>query len=175
MTGYTLAPLGLTLLLAARCSSSPSTDDSTSPSTDEALQVGLRHFAGLANVGAGYTGWEAFRFTGGQGLGEEVCTIRYSMDDEAVRMDCPDCLWAFDLVSSAPGIDEESGEGCTGLGLGLEEFDGLRASYGYAASSGAYQDVLMYQVGSYGWYPVSYATWEEPRFQYDWEMGLYYY
>jgi hypothetical protein len=90
-------------------------------------------------------------------------------------MDCADCVWAFDLVSSTAHIEAESGDGCGGLGMVVSDFDGLAYSYGYADESGSYQGVLMYQVGAYGWYPVSYASWDAPRFQYDWSMGLYYY
>lgn len=173
----TVLGLGLLLTLGAQCGG---TADDTAASTtpDDEYRVGLRHFEGQATLSDdldAYEGWEAFRFTAEQGLGEDLCQIRYTMAHTAPRMDCADCLWAFDLVSSSAAIESESGDGCTGLGMVVSEFDGLAYSYGFAATSGAYQDVLMYQVGSYGWYPVSYAGWTEPRFRYDWEMGLYYY
>ena len=170
-----LAVMSLLVVLAAHCSADPSDDTSSTTSPDEAPGVGLRHFSGLATVNGSYSGWEAFQFTGSQGTGADICQVRYTVADTAPRSDCPDCLWAFDLTTSTPGIEVESGEGCSGLGIATTEFEGLSFSYGWAASSGSYESVLMYQVGAYGWYPVSYATWDEPRFQYDWEMGLYYY
>ncbi len=175
MTAHTAAALGLTLLLAARCGGGSSDNDTSSAGPDDAQKVGLRHFTGQATVQGGYQGWEAFQFTGAQGLGDEVCTILYTMQAVGERMDCPDCLWAFDLEGTDASIHEESSKGCADLGVTPAEFEGLRASYGYAPSSGAYQDVLMYQIGAYGWYPVSFASWDDPLFQYDWELGLYYY
>ncbi len=172
-----LVLLGLALASGARCSG---TTDDTAPETTPSgqVRVGLRHFDGQATIAedlGSYEGWEAFHFTGEQGQGEDICQIRYAMASAATRSDCPDCTWAFDLVSAGASVEAESGEGCAGLGLDAAGFEDLAYSYGYAAESGAYQDVLMYQVGNYGWYPVTFASWEAPRFAYDWEMGLYYY
>jgi len=174
VTGQHTAVLGLLLTLGTRCDSQ-SNDPGDETTQAEELHVGLRHFTGLATIDGAYTGWEAFAFTSEQGQGQDLCQIRYQMVDTAPRSDCPDCLWAFDLASSAAGIEEESGAGCVGLGVTTDTFEGLHYSYGYAEVSGGYEQVLMYQVGDYGWYPVCYATWDEPRFQYDWEMELYYY
>jgi hypothetical protein len=169
----TLRGLLLVSLLAARCG--PRTEDSAGASTEQPLGVGLRHFEGEATVGKGYAGWEAFHFTGEQGLGEDLCQIRYAMNSTAVRSDCPDCTWAFDLGTSDARVEAETDKGCAELGVDPGDFEGLSYSYGWAGSSGPYESVLMYQVGSYGWYPVAPARWEEPGFSYDWEMGLYYY
>jgi hypothetical protein len=169
----TLRGLALVAFLGARCT--PSTDDTATTHTSEALNVGLRHFDGEATVGKSYEGWEAFHFTGEQGLGEDVCQVRYAVTSTAVRSDCPDCTWAFDLSTSDASVEGETGKGCTDLDIEPGAFEGLSYSYGWAESSGPYESVLMYQVGSYGWYPVSPARWQEPRFSYDWEMGLYYY
>jgi hypothetical protein len=171
-----LLPALATTLLGATCGQQPAADDSTEPAGT--LGVGLRHFSGQATVdqGAGsYEGSEVFHFGADQGRGDDLCRIAYAMDAVAPRQDCADCLWAFDLTSSGAVIEAESGQGCAGLGLTASDFDGAGFSYGYAASAGSYESVLMYQVGSYGWYPVSFAGWSEPGFSYDWEMGLYYY
>ncbi len=169
-----LSGLALALALGARCGTEPSTDD-TAPGTQDDLRVGLRHFSGLATVEGAYEGWEAFHFTAEQGLGDDVCQVRYTLTSTAPRWDCADCVWAFDLESSAPNVEGEDGDGCEGLGITAADFDGLSYSYGFAETTDAYSSVLMYQVEGYGWYPVSFATWQDPRFQYDWEMGLYYY
>jgi len=169
--------LGLLLGLGTRCDIAGD-DTAPEPTPSDGLGVGLRHFdaqATIADDHSSYEGWEAFHFTGDRGLGDDVCQVRYTMTSTDTRADCPDCLWAFDLISADAQIEGESGKGCAGLGITTAEFDGVVYSYGFAEASGGYQQVLMYRVGSYGWYPVCGATWAEPGFQYDWEMELYYY
>ncbi len=171
--GAATAWWALLLAVGARCGTQ-GTDD-TAPSTQDEARVGLRHFSGEATVSGAYAGTEAFHFTGEQGLGDDVCRIRYAVSDVAERADCADCTWAFDLETGDASIEAEIGKGCSDLGVTAAEFEGLQYSYGYAPVSGPYEHVLMYQVGSYGWYPVSFASWKAPSFSYDWEMGLYYY
>jgi hypothetical protein len=166
---WRLAPLVLAACAAGEA------DDSAAGGAGSEAGVGLRHFEGAARLEQGYEGWEAFRFTGELGAGEDLCRIRYELRGETLRLDCPDCLWAFDVESSGAVLEEEAGLGCAGLGVTPAEFDAQRYAYGYAPASGGYEDVLMYEVAGYGWYPVAAASWQEPRFSYDWPFALYSY
>ncbi len=171
-------PLGFLLGCAFACETEPS--DTGVPSTEPAdLQVGLRHYDGEATVAteepASYVGWESFHFTDERGLGDDLCHIRYDLGSLAVRSDCDDCLWAFDLEASDATVVPKGDTGCQELGIEAADFDGALYSYGYAERSGPYEHVLMYEVAGYGWYPVTWASWEEPSFSYDWAMDYYYF
>ncbi len=172
------AMAGLVFLTVALpgCESDPDPSD-TGPSTEETAerQVGLRHYSGTATVADTYVGQEAFHFTDDRGLGEDLCRIRYDLVSIQERIDCADCLWAFDLEVSGATVEPRGDEGCLSLGIDAADFEGANYSYGFAQTSGGYEEVLMYQVGSYGWYPVTWASWEEPSFSYDWPMDYYYF
>ena len=163
--------------LATTCGSTGPGDTGPEGTETTGDDVGLRHFTGGATVvpSERYTGWEAFHFTDERGQGEDLCRVRYDLVSLGARTDCPDCTWAFDLEARGAAVEPRGDPGCEELGITAMEFEGAQYAYGFAASTGAYQDVLMYQVGGYGWYPVSWASWDDPDFSYDWPMNYYYF
>jgi len=143
--------------------------------------VGLYGWSGEATVSAGssYAGFEDTYFVGDYGTGADICRIRYDMDSTAVRSDCSDCDWAFDVETSNSAVEAESDPYCSGLGFTASDFDGYTYAYGYAptyyySSSYTFTDVLMYGYGS-SWYAVAYSSWRSPYFEYDWPSSYYYY
>lgn len=185
-----IAILTLGLLLAA-CDADQGDDDSTDPGDDDddagddddttEDASGLLGRVGTATVdGASYQGTEDLYFTTEYGEGEDVCRIRYPLSSSAVRDDCADCVWAFDLVLGAPELIAETDPGCLATvgvdSASLGDVEGDVVSYGYDPEYfGHIQMLLVEQAGS--WAAVGHADWESGSgaFSYDWEDGYHTY
>jgi len=147
-------------------------DDDTGPE-------GLLGRSGTATVSvSSYEGTEDLYFTKDYGEGEDICRIRYALSTVAVRDDCQDCAWAFDLVLGKPELIAETDPGCLATvgvdGTTLAGLEGTEVTYGYNPDYfGHIQVLLVYQGGE--WISAGHAEWESTSgaFTYDWQDGYH--
>ncbi len=185
--GTWLLLLGLALVA---CDGSPPADDDDDIQLDDDDDVvgdddsagpdeGLLGREGTATVlNDSYEGTEDLFFATEYGLGEDLCRIRYSLSTVAVRDDCEDCVWAFDLQVGAPELIAEAGPGCLATvgvdGATLAGLEGTVVAYGYNPDYfGHIQVLYVEQEGAWG--SVGHASWDSGsgEFSYDWEDGYH--
>jgi len=162
-------------------------DDTTADDDDDDDDDSAgERFGLLGRVGAAtvtedsYVGSEDLYFAADYGEGEDICRIRYPLVSVAVREDCEDCVWAFDLVLGAPELLSETHPGCLSTvgvdGAALDDLEGTAVSYGYNPDYFGHIQVLrVEQVGS--WDSAGHASWDEGSgaFDYDWQDGYHTY
>ncbi len=134
---------------------------------------------GLAPVPADLSpGWMGFQETsfGETGGG---CFVESTLTGTALRDDCDDCDWAFDVqVSDSVFVPDEP---CY-YGLGIE-YDAANydrtVGFGYQSDwfeeGVGFQGKLFVYSGSEGWTPVGSAVYLEGTFAYDWPWYESYY
>jgi len=166
-------------LLAPGCPSGDDDDcaaDDDSMSDDDVTDDGgmaVQRFEGTATVdGTAYAGTEALILTADQGAGAELCRIEYVLTSTAVRDDCGECLWAFDLALTEAIVTRQSGVGCEAFGYDAAAVAALGdapRSYGYAEEYLGHANMLMYFDQS--WQALSFATFslETNTLAYGWD------
>jgi len=179
----------LLVLLLAACGGGPDDgpDDDQSPGDDDiaddddsaAERLGLLGRQGTATVLSGsFEGVEERYFTTEYGEGVDLCRIRYPLSSIAVRDDCEDCEWAFDLLIGAPELIAEVEPGCLATvgvdSAALGELEGGVVSYGYDPDYLGHIQVLCVDQGG-GWVAVGHASWEpgSGEVSYDWQDGYH--
>lgn len=131
---------------------------------------------GEATVLGDYQGTETLKAVDDEGDGATVCAISYALASTATRADCPNCVWAFDLLSSAAAITVGDEASCLDLfGLGVDsvsDLDGDTPAYGFDPDYVGHDEVLMVDIG--GWAPVSQAAWDDATgaLTYAWIDGV---
>ncbi len=144
------------------------TDTDTDADTD-AGNSALTGRLGESLVDTDYLGTETLYFVADEGAGEDLCRVSYTMTSTGARTDCSDCEWAFDLVLSDPVA--ETDVGCSDLDVDPAALDGTTVSYGYTSEYVGHGKVLFVEQDAV-WTAVSFATYEAPNFDYDWESGF---
>lgn len=141
-------------------------------------QSGMVGHLGMATADTtSYSGTEEWYLIADDGEGDDVCRIRTTLTNVGQpRTDCADCLWAYDLVVSAPEIVAESGPGCTVFGYdatNINDLNGTMVSYGYNPDYYGHAQVLATFDGS-EWRVVTFAAWDEATgaLTYDWQDGI---
>lgn len=154
------------------------TTDTTDTGDSGTTGSGLVGRIGTATADASsYDGTEEWYLISEDGKGEDVCRIRTTLTNVgAPRTDCADCLWAHDLVVSAPEIIAESGPGCAVFGYDastIGDLDGTTVSYGYIPEYYGHAQVLAVDDGT-RWNVVTFAAWDDATsaFSYDWQDGI---
>jgi len=140
---------------------------------------GLLGRAGTATVSyTSYEGTEELYFAADQGQGEDICRIRYDLSSTAVRDDCADCEWAFDLVVSGAELITETAPGCLATvgadSAALGDLEGTVVSYGYDPDYFGHIEILFVEQGG-AWAAADHASWDASSgaFSYDWEDGYH--
>ena len=143
------------------------------------MNQGLLGRVGTGTVLVGsYEGSEDLFFTRDHGQGEDICRIRYSLTSIALRDDCDDCVWAFDLQLGPAELVAEADPGCLATvgvdGSTLAGLEGTVVSYGYNPDYVGHIRVLYVEQGG-EWGSVGHAEWESSSgaFSYEWEDGYY--
>ncbi len=143
--------------------------------------TGASFLIGEATAGPdGYTGTEDWVFIGDDGEGEEFCRIRTTLSVAAVRDDCEDCDWAYDLVRGDAEVLTDTGPGCLALAgydaTTVSDLDGTTVAYGYSPDYFGHAEVLMGVVDG-AWTALAFATWDEATgaFSYEREAGYFEY
>ncbi len=174
-------------LLLAGCGVAGDDDDDSLPSDDDTDGAddddsasgpqGLLGRLGTAAVSvSSYEGSEELYFTTDYGEGDDICRIRYTLTSVAVRDDCPDCSWAFDIELGAPELLTESPPGClatTGVDSAtMAQLEGSMVSYGYNPDYFGHIQVLRVEEGGV-WDSAGHASWDSGSgsFSYDWQAG----
>lgn len=149
-------------------------DDGDDDSDGEMALVG--YFGRALVQTLGYAGTEELYFSPHGGVGLDLCRIRYSLVSTAVRDDCEDCVWAFELSATEPEIIAGSAGDCEALGYDAVAIDELLSrprAYGYAPEYYGHANVLLVSNNTGGWDVVSFAAWSDGggQFSYNWEIG----
>lgn len=142
--------------------------ETTAPADTE---PSVKAWVGRATVDDGYVGTEAVVVRADGGLGGELCRVEYPVVSTAVRSDCAECLWAFNVVFGAQTV--VMSEGCEAAGVDLtESAEGETRAYGLALDYLGHAHALMIDQGG-TWSPVAFAEWEDATssFGYRWEQG----
>ena len=154
-----------------------SADDDTGDDDTAPTGTGLMGRIGTATVdGPDYTGSEDLYLVAQKGAGDDVCRVRYDLGSTAVRNDCADCDWAFDLVASNAAVVAWEHPDCgTLLGIGSDDvsvLDGTAISYGYIDEYFGHASVITgYTNGT--WAVLGFASYDpvSGAFSYDLEDG----
>jgi len=181
-----LRHLPLIALFAAAACSGGSDDKDTPSDTDtdtDTASTGDTFDTGdlprLARVGTGvattdYVGTESEVWRT-PSTDTVVCEIAYDLTSTAVRGDCANCDWAFDLVTSNTTVVVDDGGACMDI-VGVDAktastLDGRVRSYGYDPVYQGHAEILMFDEGS-GWAPGTYVSWDDKTstITYDWEI-----
>ncbi len=151
-------------------------DDDTTSGDDDALYGYLGE--AVVDPLTGYDGHEDLYYIADSGAGADLCRVRVTLTSTAVRDDCADCEWAFDLHAEDPQVIAESAVGCAGVGVDEAAIDALAVprGYGYAREYFGHNDVLMVEQKGV-WTAVNFADWNEGSgaLAYDWEVGYHSY
>lgn len=154
----------------------PDTQEESGADTSDTAPVvllGYTGFLGDASVDAtSYVGTESWYFVEDEvDGGQDLCRITYTLTSTAVREDCADCTWAFDLVVSGAAVVAESGPGCLALSgydaATVSALDGQVVSHGYNPDYFGHRAVLMMDTGGGDWRGVASADWTDGIFTYD--------
>lgn len=134
--------------------------DADTDSAHEDTSIGLAfHVADWQTASGAFVGGHAGTVVTDQDL-STVCTALAEWSESgAAPAGCPECEWAFKLTLSA-GV--ATGAACASLGLSDDEWDGTRASIGYASvyeydyngiAYSVIEPVVWYYLEAYGWEP----------------------
>jgi hypothetical protein len=154
-------------------------DSDTDTDTDTGVPQSMVGYDGEATAGYdGYDGWEEHFKTADEGLGDDICRIRYELHAKGdPRTDCPNCIWAWDVELTGAAIAAESGEGCAGaFGItakNVGDLDGTSIGIGFNPDYYGHAAVFLRDEGS-GWAVADWAQWDEATgaFSYHWNQGL---
>ena len=117
--------------------------------------------SGSATVDSDYDGVEVLTWRDGDAV---LCELSYTLTSTAPRDDCDSCTWAFDLeVGAVEGANDQN---C----FDEDVQPGSTRSYGFDPDYVGHGKALMvHQDGA--WIGVSFATYEDGSFGYDWDSG----
>lgn len=153
---------------AAGASAGTGGSDTEGPAESEFENVGECSSQGEGVFQDGiYTGWVELILTADEGLGEDLCVVRFDVDTVAEpEVPCDSCFWSTVVQLSNPVVTD-AGNFCTESERGLdpatiEEMTGERIGIGYAPESTGHGYALMnYNEMTMVWFAVSFAEWDE--------------
>ncbi len=150
------------------------TDTDTDADTDADTDVqGLVVRVGQAQTdGSAYSGTEDWVLYAEEGLGAELCRVRFDVSLVSTSAGCSECLWAVDVLLEDPVL--VVGEDCAPMGVNPDDLgplDEQARSQGYAEEYIGHANVLMVQADPL-WEAVCFATWDGTSFDYEWEQGF---
>ena len=118
--------------------------------------------------GGAYEGFEDHYLIGDEGMGEDLCRVRF---DVALlgepTVPCDECSFAFMLEKRNPSTITDVDGTCAKSALRLDAdaiaaLDGARMSYGYVPEYWGHANVLMQLDEETGeWEAVTFSTWDE--------------
>ena len=81
-------------------------DADTDTDTGDPHGVGLTGHKGEVVVDPlSWLGVESWYFTADKGMGDDLCLVTWDSTSTAVRSDCAQCDWAFDVVWTDPRVE----------------------------------------------------------------------
>lgn len=130
-----------------------------------------------------YDGWEEIFMTGEEGLGVDVCVVRYDVKRVgAAPAGCTDCTWTDQVEFSNPSVTTNTSGACANSDLGLTMAAinarvGTRVGIGYANMfQGAHGSArFIYFTDKMMWDVSGNATWDPTMndlFKYDHRDGF---
>ncbi len=167
--------LTLMLLLPLACGDKDTdTGEETDTDTDTDADLGTLEFSGTAVVHDSYMGTEVLAFLADEGRGDVICQLSYPLEGAALRSDCDECDWAFDVTAGTVEVQTDVDGACDAIGWGKAAraaLTGTARGYGYVAEYFGHAPVLMRYDDASGWNPVSYAAYDEKSgaFDYSWQ------
>ncbi len=153
-------------------------DTDTDTDTDVTSGEGLLTGQGFATVTAtAYAGTETVEILADSGYGDPVCVIEYDLVSTAVRTDCAQCEWAFDLEIANAAVTLDDGRCLAALGVDattVGSWNGTVKTYGFVPEYFGHPDVLVQTTGG-PWSAWAYASWDEAAgdLGYLWDGSLY--
>lgn len=151
-------------------------------------EVGVCGERGQSTVSTtSFVGFEERYLIGEEGLGEDICVVRFDVtrvgaapggcDDPAAGVDC---LWTHRVTFSNPSIVRHVGDVCANSELALDDaaiaaLDGLQVAYGFVSEYAGHASVLMkYEEASGTWDAYGNAAWdpENSAFRFDHRDGF---
>lgn len=146
-------------------------DSDADTDADTDTEPPLEGYSGQAVAGhEGYSGTEEWFFVADEGDGEDICRIRYELENGDARTDCQtphshsSCIWAWDVTISSAEIVSESGMGCEGAcgvtTANVSDLDGTTWGIGYNPDYYGTANVLVRDMGE-GWFAAAFADWYE--------------
>jgi len=118
--------------------------------------------------GQEYEGFEEHYLIGDEGMGEDLCRVRFDLvlvGEPPVP--CDMCSFSLMLEKRDPLTITDVGGTCAGSALGLDAeaitaLNGVRVSYGYAPEYWGHASVLVQlDVEKGEWEAVTFSTWDE--------------
>ena len=130
-----------------------------------------------------YTGWEEFFMTSDEGLGDDICVVRFDVKRSgAAPGGCTECSWTQTVEYSNPTVVTDTSGACANSDLGLTaakiaSISGSRLSVGFVREwQGAHGSVrFRYFENTCDWDVYGSATWDDPgtdMFRYDHRDGF---
>jgi len=154
---------------ASESGSDSGSESGGSSSDGGSTSLGVCGLRGEALVFAdSYEGWEEYYVIGDEGLGEELCVVRFNVRRVAeAPPGCTDCLWTHEVEYSEPQVLVDTDGVCARSELALDdtaiaEIAGQRHGYGYIFEYIGHASYLMlYDVNSSTWRGRHYASWDD--------------
>lgn len=138
-----------------------------------AEEDGLLTWEGEATLGANWTGQESIVLRGDGGLGDTHCSVRYAVTSTAEADDCPQCLYAYEVVLGPATVEID--RACEQAGVDaatVAAIEGTVRAYGLALDYLGHSNALLVRDGA-AWAPVAFVDWNSTSLtlSYQWDQG----
>lgn len=145
-------------------------------------RTGVCGTSGEGTVMSGdFSGFEDVYLIGDEGLGDDVCRIRFTLTTVGAPVtSCDTCEFAFVLERGAPSVVVDADGACANSALdmgaaGIEAMIGTTVSYGYVSEYVGHSNVLMLlDDATDTWQAVAFASYDDTTgaFLYDRRDGF---